>query len=178
MYSALTLQLLARARSTPPPSVAVVMVSRFIREQGMSMNGTQPREIACAIMIDTCGRFLLQQRDDVPGIVCPGMVGLFGGHREGTETFLQCVVREVHEETSYFVAPQRFASLTSYKGPDPDVGYGSLHCEFFVARGIPADALLVTEGSLLIAKQNELSLVASLTPAALFGMKAFRDRLR
>ena len=129
MYSALTLQLLARA--TPPPTVAVVMVSRFIRQQGMSMNGTQHREIACAIMIDTCGRFLLQQRDDVPGIVCPGMVGLFGGHREGTETFLQCVVREVHEETTYFVAPQRFAPLTSYKGPDPDVGYGSLHCEFF-----------------------------------------------
>ena len=154
------------------------MVSRLIREQGMSMNGTQHREIACAIMIDTCGRFLLQQRDDVPGIVCPGMVGLFGGHREGTETFLQCVVREVHEETTYFVAPQRFAPLISYNGPDPDVGHGSLHCEFFVARGIPADALLVTEGSLLIAKQNELSLVASLTPAALFGMKAFRGRLR
>ena len=107
------------------------------------MNGTQHREIACAIMIDTCGRFLLQQRDDVPGIVCPGMVGLFGGHREGTETFLQCVVREVHEETTYFVAPQRFAPLTSYNGPDLDVGHGSLHCEFFVARGIPADALLL-----------------------------------
>jgi len=69
------------------------------------MNGTQPREIACAIIIDTCGRFLLQQRDDLPGIVCPGMIGFFGGHREGTETFLQCVVREVHEETSYFDTP-------------------------------------------------------------------------
>jgi 8-oxo-dGTP diphosphatase len=146
---------------------------------GMSMNGTQHREIACAIMIDTCGRFLLHKRDDVPGIVCPGMVGLFGGHREGIETFLQCVVREVHEETSYFVAPERFAPLTSYNGLDPDVGNGSLHCEFFVACGIPSDALLVTEGSLLITKQNELSRVTRLAPTAIFGMKAFcGNRLR
>ena len=52
------------------------------------MNAPRHREIACALIIDTCGRFLLQQRDDIPGIVCPGMVGLFGGHREGDETFL------------------------------------------------------------------------------------------
>jgi hypothetical protein len=51
------------------------------------------REIDCAIIIDAQGRFLLQQRDDVPGILQP--VGLFGGHREGSETYLQCVVREV-----------------------------------------------------------------------------------
>jgi hypothetical protein len=42
------------------------------------MNAPRHREIACAIIIDTCGRFLLQQRDDIPGIVSPGMVGLFG----------------------------------------------------------------------------------------------------
>jgi hypothetical protein len=41
------------------------------------------REIACAIIIDPHRRFPLQQRDDIPGILCPGMVGLFGGHREG-----------------------------------------------------------------------------------------------
>jgi 8-oxo-dGTP pyrophosphatase MutT (NUDIX family) len=33
------------------------------------------------------------------GIVAPGKIGLFGGHREGNETFLECVVREVQEET-------------------------------------------------------------------------------
>jgi 8-oxo-dGTP pyrophosphatase MutT (NUDIX family) len=139
----------------------------------MSMDGAQHREIACAIIIDTCERFLLQQRDDVPGIVCPGMVGLFGGHREGNETFLQCVVREVHEETSYFVAPERFAPLASYNGPDPDGGYGSLRGEFFVARGIPANALLITEGSLLIAAQNELFRLPPLSAATKFALDAF-----
>jgi 8-oxo-dGTP diphosphatase len=44
------------------------------------------RNFACAILIDTFGRFLLQQRDNVPGIVNPGKIGLFGGHREAGET--------------------------------------------------------------------------------------------
>ena len=68
------------------------------------MNASRHREIACAIIIDSGGRLLLQQRDDVAGILHPGKVTLFGGHREGQETFLECVVREIHEEISYFVA--------------------------------------------------------------------------
>ena len=39
------------------------------------------RDISFAILIDTQARFLFQQRDDVPGIVAPGKIGLFGGHR-------------------------------------------------------------------------------------------------
>jgi hypothetical protein len=35
------------------------------------------RETASAVLIDTAGRLLLQQRDDIPGILFPGMVGLF-----------------------------------------------------------------------------------------------------
>jgi 8-oxo-dGTP diphosphatase len=41
------------------------------------------------------GRFL---RDDITGIIHPGKVGLFGGHREGDEAYLECIVREIHEE--------------------------------------------------------------------------------
>ncbi|QIG92095.2 NUDIX domain-containing protein [Bradyrhizobium sp. 6(2017)] len=40
----------------------------------------------------------MQRRDDLPYISDPGKISLFGGRREGTETFLECVVREVHEE--------------------------------------------------------------------------------
>jgi 8-oxo-dGTP pyrophosphatase MutT (NUDIX family) len=52
------------------------------------MNTPQHHEIAAAIIIDTAGRFLLQQRDDIAGIIHPGKVSLFGGHREGDETYL------------------------------------------------------------------------------------------
>jgi 8-oxo-dGTP diphosphatase len=77
------------------------------------MNDAPRREIACAILIDLEGRFLLQRRDNVVNILYPGKIGLFGGHREGDETFLECVVREVREETSYLASPEQFQHLWS-----------------------------------------------------------------
>jgi 8-oxo-dGTP diphosphatase len=62
------------------------------------------REIAIAIVYDTEGRFLLQRRDNIPGIVHPGKLSLFGGHREAGETYTECVVRELQEELSYPVS--------------------------------------------------------------------------
>ncbi len=140
----------------------------------MSNNSVRHREIACAIIIDKFGRFLLQQRDDIVGIIHPGKVGLFGGHREGDETYLQCVVREIHEEISYFIAAEHFEYLASLNGMDVDVDGGTVSGEFFIARNIPADALAVTEGSLLIIKPSELIQIDSkLTPTARFAMKAY-----
>jgi 8-oxo-dGTP diphosphatase len=138
------------------------------------MNVLQYREITGAILIDTGGRFLLQQRDDINGIVHPGKVGLFGGHREGDETFLECVVREIHEEIGYFVPSERFEYLASLAGKDVDVEEGSLRAEFFIVRGIPVNDLIVTEGSLLVAYPDEvIEMDHRLTPSTRFAMKAF-----
>jgi 8-oxo-dGTP diphosphatase len=138
------------------------------------MNAAPYREIACAIVIDTAGRFLLQQRDDIPGILHPGKITLFGGHREGCETFLQCVVREIHEELSYFVAPEQFEHLAGLSGADIDTDGGSVRAEFYIARNIPLERLTVTEGSLLIALPEEIFEIAhKLTPSARFAMKAY-----
>jgi len=138
------------------------------------MDTNPHREIACAILVDTSGRFLLQQRDNVPGIVYPGKIGLFGGHREGTETFMQCVVREIHEETSHFVPPGRFEHLTTYEGIDPEVNGGTVYGEFFVARDLPAECLVITEGALRIIKPDELvAIKAELTPSAQFAIRVF-----
>jgi 8-oxo-dGTP diphosphatase len=138
------------------------------------MNAALRREFACAIIIDTDGRFLLQQRDDIPGILHPGKITLFGGHREGHETFLECVAREIHEELSYYVPPEQFEYLASLSGGDIDADGGAVHAEFYIARDIPLDRLTVTEGSLLIARPEEIfEMEQKLTPSARFALQAY-----
>ncbi len=46
-------------------------------------------------------KFLLQLRDDIPGIIYPGHWGLFGGHIESGETPDIAVKRELLEEIGY-----------------------------------------------------------------------------
>jgi 8-oxo-dGTP pyrophosphatase MutT (NUDIX family) len=143
------------------------------------MNDAPHREIACAILIDLEGRFLLQRRDDVANILYPGKIGLFGGHREGDETFLECVVREVHEETSYLASPEQFEHLWSYAGADYAVNGGTLSGEYYVLRDVPVDALEVTEGSLFVAERKDLpSLAAEFAPSVTASLaKLFDNRL-
>jgi len=137
-------------------------------------------EFTCAVLIDTFGRFLLQQRDNLPGIVHPGKIGLFGGHRECGETYLQCIVREVHEELSYFIPPERFEYLASYDTTDIDPeGNTIIHGEFFVARDVPVEKIMVTEGTLFIAELGELSaLEHRLSPSGKAGLTAFIEPSR
>lgn len=130
------------------------------------------RETSGAILIDSLGRFLYQLRDDIPEILYSGKIGLFGGHREGNETFLECVVREVYEEIGYFVPSERFAHLVRYEGTDPRGG--TLYCEIFVANNLPADQLLITEGTLLTIKREDFAAVESgFSPTARFAVNAF-----
>lgn len=58
---------------------------------------------------DAQGRFLLQLRDDIPGIAYPGRWSLFGGGVEPGETLRAAAVREIAEETGLALPP---ASLT------------------------------------------------------------------
>lgn len=140
--------------------------------------GTQKhREISSAVILDNAGCFLLQQRDDVPGILQPGKIALFGGNREPRETPLECIVREIHEELSCFVPPERFEFIFSQEGPDLDRAGGTASAVFYLVKGIPVDAVSVTEGSLLIAWPEELpDLAPRMTPLSWHVINVFRDR--
>ena len=132
------------------------------------------RETTGAIIIDTLGRFLFQLRDNVVGITNPGKIGLFGGHREGDETFLECIVREIHEEIGYFVPADCFEHLGSFDGADIDSREGTILGHLFVARDIPVDALAITEGSLLIVQPAEIDEIAPrLAPTTRLALKAY-----
>jgi 8-oxo-dGTP pyrophosphatase MutT (NUDIX family) len=52
-------------------------------------------------MLQRDGRWLMQLRDDIPGIVAPGCWGLFGGHLDPGETPEQAVRRELLEEINW-----------------------------------------------------------------------------
>ena len=57
-------------------------------------------EVALA-MLHQEDRWLLQLRDENPGIVAPGCWGLFGGHLEHGETALVALRRELNEEIGW-----------------------------------------------------------------------------
>jgi 8-oxo-dGTP diphosphatase len=143
----------------------------------VSMAKIAPREFAPTIVIDDQGRFLLQQRDNIPGIFYPGKIGFFGGHREGNETFLECAVRELHEELGLYFSPERFEFLARYEGPDLAIHGGTLRINFFVVRNVPSDKLAVTEGKPLFVFPEEIrGLEERMTPTSRYGLKAFFEK--
>jgi 8-oxo-dGTP pyrophosphatase MutT (NUDIX family) len=140
------------------------------------MNSDRPkiREGAAAILISTDGRLLLQLRDDLPHVSDPGKIGLFGGRREGDESFLDCVVREVHEEIGLHLPPERFELIVRYFGPDHSTPGSTRHGEVFVVRDVPVDRLTVAEGSLKIVAMDGLEQIHDLlAPSAKSALEIF-----
>jgi 8-oxo-dGTP diphosphatase len=63
-----------------------------------------PVQVAIAILYHQ-DQYLMQLRDNIPGIVYPGCWGLFGGHIEPGETPAIAVRRELIEEINYVADP-------------------------------------------------------------------------
>src|SRR5262245_29215254 len=143
-------------------------LSRMTREVGL-------RETSGALLIDTEGHFLFQRRDDVPTILYPGKIALFGGHREKEESFLECIVREVNEEIGYHVPGRAFEHLGEFRNVHPDGSIG--FCQVFVARGIPKANLAITEGTLIVVSHADLAgLAGQITPTVAAAVAMFERR--
>ena len=68
--------------------------------------------VAAVLVLDD-GRYLMQLRDDKPGVIYPGHVGLFGGAVEPGENFEDAMSRELMEELDYrFEGLNYFTKMT------------------------------------------------------------------
>ena len=89
-------------------------------------------------LLEREGRWLLQLRDDVPGIVAPGHWGLFGGHLDPGETPEQALRRELLEEIAWQAGPLTFAFRQ--ERPERVLHY------FHAPLPVPLQALRLLEG--------------------------------
>ena len=116
----------------------------------------------------------MQQRDQKPEILHPGMIGLFGGHQEIGETSLECVVWEVHEEIGRYVPPENFEYVAAYCGVEAS---GTYKVEIFAAFDVDVVGLKITEGALVVVQPEDLlNLIYELTPSAAFAFETFIGR--
>ncbi|MCS5690869.1 NUDIX hydrolase [Cyanobium sp. FGCU-6] len=107
-----------------------------------------PAEVALAVL-EREGRWLLQLRDDIEGIVHPGSWGLFGGHLDPGETPEFALRRELQEEIGWLAGELSFW----FADRDP-------HRVLHVFRGaltVPLDQLRLQEGQdMALATAHEL----------------------
>lgn len=87
-------------------------------------------------------------------------------------------MREVYEETGYRLSAGRFELIARYSGPHHSIPNTEAHAELFVARGIPIERLVISEGRLIAVALNKLDeLRDRLSDGARYGLNIFLKRL-
>jgi 8-oxo-dGTP pyrophosphatase MutT (NUDIX family) len=90
--------------------VKAPLIDYFLAPQGP----LQPGDAAAAIIVLDDGRYVLQLRDQKPGIFYPGHWGLFGGAIDPAETPEEALRRELREETGLVVEAARVVTEFTY----------------------------------------------------------------
>jgi 8-oxo-dGTP pyrophosphatase MutT (NUDIX family) len=72
-------------------------------------------------------KLLLQQRDNKPNIVNPGMIAVFGGTAEVNETPEDCAKREAVEEVGLVINKTELKPLGIYHTTVPSIGKVESH---------------------------------------------------
>ena len=103
------------------------------------------------LLVDAAGRFLLQLRDDEPGIVNPGMWGSFGGRVEPHETDAretpeEGFLREMREELGWQPPSFELYAAGPYRSLSDADPRRQLIYVYAAPVGVPLDALVLGEG--------------------------------
>lgn len=137
-----------------------------------------PREVppfyAGVVLWGRSGDILLQKRDDLPDISSPGWIGTFGGGGDHGETAIQCAIREIKEETNIDLDPDHLIPLLKrekrFQGPTV------IPIFTFCAIDVPEDSIVITEGTLLRVKPDEVPHLEKITASALESVELMLER--
>ena len=100
------------------------------------------RSYVGAVLVDTSGKLIAQQRDDKPGITNPGMVSLFGGTSHEGESPIETLRRELQEELELEVNSNNLLLQTVKHENGTNVA-----CSIYIVTGVDAEKLKLHEGA-------------------------------
>ena len=100
------------------------------------------RSYVGALLVDTNGKLIAQQRDDKPGITNPGMVSLFGGTSHEGESPAGTLLRELQEELELEVSSNNLLLQTVKYENGTNVA-----CSIYIVTGVDAEKLELHEGA-------------------------------
>lgn len=86
----------------------------------IALAGRPYRDVAAALLVTEDGRYLMQLRDDRPGVSLPGHWGCFGGGVETGESAADAMVRELEEELGIVGARCRYYTQSVHSHPTGD----------------------------------------------------------
>ena len=109
---------------------------------------------AHVVLLTPDGRFILQVRDDIPGIDNPGQITPFGGAAEPGETPIACALRELAEETG--IRPEATALRYLDSVTKIDFRGHATACVFYLLSGVDPATLAVTEGQAIVMSADEV----------------------
>ena len=92
------------------------------------------RSYVGALLVDTNGKLIAQQRDDKPGITNPGMVSLFGGTSHEGESPIETLRRELQEELELEVNSNNLLLQTVKHENGTNVA-----CSIYIVTGVDAE---------------------------------------
>ena len=100
------------------------------------------RSYVGALLVDTNGKLIAQQRDDKPGITNPGMVSLFGGTSHEGESPIETLRRELEEELELEVNSNNLLLQTIKHENGTNVA-----CSIYIVTGVDTEKLKLHEGA-------------------------------
>lgn len=100
------------------------------------------RSYVGALLVDTNGKLIAQQRDDKPDITNPGMVSLFGGTSHEGESPIETLRRELQEELELEVNSNNLLLQTVKHENGTNVA-----CSIYIVTGVDAGKLKLHEGA-------------------------------